>query len=114
VRIFDTLKDALTRRHLGDPPIALSDDGFCVGEKHVMWSDVTEIRAYKIDLVTTDELRLVFALGPDDWLEISEEQAGFEQVSLAMTSRFPSAAGWRSRVLKPAFATNETVIYAGV
>jgi hypothetical protein len=111
VSLVDKIKDALDRRHLGDPPIELRDDGFLVGGHFTTWADVTEIRAYKIDLLTFDEIRLVFESGAENWVEISEEQPGFSEVASAMVIRFPSTYDWRSRIAQPAFATNETVLY---
>jgi hypothetical protein len=111
VSLVGKIKDALARRHLGDPPIELRDDGFVVGGHFTAWNGITEIRAYKIDLLTFDELRLVFESGADNWVEVSEQQPGFSDVEGAMVARFPSTAEWRSRILQPAFATNETVLY---
>lgn len=41
--------------------------------------EINEIEAYKIDLITTDEIRVIVSFGrPENVLELSEEQAGLE------------------------------------
>ena len=92
-------------------PIQLHGAGFSVGSVTVAWSDVSEISAYKLDRLTTDEAVLEFVVGLGERVGDSEEQAGFGALEAAITSAFPSTAIWRTLVLQPAFARNYTVLY---
>lgn len=55
----------------------------------VRWSDIRRISTHKLDLLTTDEIRLVIehdgAAAPT---EVSEEQPGFEQLRRFLEVRF--------------------------
>ena len=75
------------------------------------WDDIIEIRAYKLDFLTTDEVRFSLSLRDGTVFEMSEEQPGFAAFIEALKARFPTVQGWESRVIKPAFATNMTVLY---
>ena len=79
----------------------------------VSWSDIVEIRAYKLDLLTTDEVRFAFSLRDGTVNEVSEEQPGFDEFMAALKSRFPAVEGWEERVVKPAFGASETILYRG-
>src|SRR5437763_14260020 len=100
------------------PVIALDPDGFRFidGERivaTVCWSDIVSIVAYKLDLFTTDEMRICFTIGQEgSRLEVSEEQPGFAVFLEALQARFPLPANWRAAVLKTAFARNETILFA--
>jgi hypothetical protein len=75
------------------------------------WADVTEIRTFKLDLGTWDDIRLAFQVD-DLWYEYSEEIKGFGQLSDTMREVFPDVPqDWFWVVMKPAFATNERVLY---
>ena len=101
-----------------DPAIAVDSAGFRFldGERtvaSVRWSDIVAIVAYKLDLLTVDEMRIRFTFGQEaSRLEVSEEQPGFEVFLEALEARFPLPANWRASVLRPAFARNETVLFA--
>ena len=97
-----------------DPPIAVSDSGFCFGNLVVDWVEIKEIVAFKLDLVTWDEVRFAFRTSEkhdDLWIEISEDQPGFKVLLGELIKRFPSVRGWEERVVKPAFATNRTRLF---
>jgi hypothetical protein len=92
--------------------LTMTPDGFAVSGQLVRWVDVTEIVGFKVDLFTTDEIRLRFQDSSGMPLaEISEEQPGFDAVSAEMIARFPSTSHWHALLSKPAFARNETVLY---
>ena len=42
---------------------------------------------------------------------VSEEQAGFNELTSSLVAAFPSIAGWQSQITNPAFARNYTVLY---
>jgi len=75
------------------------------------WDEIAKISAYKLDLLTTDEIRLVFVSHNGSSMEISEENEGFPELFEMLEGRIPGFVdGWGS-VMKPAFARNETVLF---
>ena len=90
--------------------------GFSVrgaGGVRVLWSSIRCIRAFKRDLLTSDEVLLSFENDAEpEYIEVSEEEPGFEEFRLEIEKRFSFPAGWWEAVLKPAFARNESVLYA--
>ena len=112
--ILGRLKDAMKARRQDEPAILVQSDGFSIGDQRINWSDVNQIRAFKLDLVTTDEIRIVFGLRSGSLVGVSEEQLGFDVLDAAMQTRFPSTRGWFAQVSQPAFARNETVLYVDV
>jgi hypothetical protein len=75
------------------------------------WRDVEEIRTFKLDLLTTDDVRLAFRVS-DGWYELSEEHTGFMELSEAMRAKFPSIPeDWYQEVMQPAFATNQRTLW---
>jgi hypothetical protein len=94
-----------------DPPISVSVDGFAVSGRSISWHDIQEISAYKIDLFTVDEVRFSLSVssGPD--VVVSEEQHGFSELVTSLALQFPSVAGWERKVIHPAFARNQTMLY---
>lgn len=90
--------------------VTVNAHGFAVGPTFVPWQMVSEIRAWKVDPLTTDEAFLGFLAG-SNLVSVSEDQAGFAELEAAMVAVFPDTAGWREAVRLPAFARNETVLY---
>ena len=76
-------------------------------------NDVIEIRAFKIDLFTVDEVRFAVSLRDGTDFELSEEHPAFGAFVDALKVRFPAIEGWENRVIQPAFATNMTVLFRG-
>ena len=75
------------------------------------WRDVEEIQTFKLDLLTTDDIRLAFRV-PDGWYELSEDHTGFMEVAEAMRAKFPSIPeDWYQEVMHPAFATNQRTLW---
>jgi hypothetical protein len=112
--ILGRLRDAMKARRGDEPAILVQSDGFTFGDQVIDWSDVNEISALKLDLLTTDEIRIVFGLRSGSFVEVSEEQLGFDALDSAMQTRFPSTHGWFAQVSQPAFARNETILYVDV
>ena len=90
--ILSKITDALTAKRPGEPSIALLDQGFSIGDLSVDWDLVRQIRVYKLDLLTVDEIRLIFSMASGDSIEVSEEQPGFSELVAAMAARFPCTA----------------------
>jgi hypothetical protein len=77
------------------------------------WRDVSEIRAFKRDLLVVDDIRLAFQ-ADGVWHEFSEELRGFSQLSEVMGDIFESIPlGWHAEVMFPPFTTNERVLFLG-
>jgi len=92
-------------------PISLSADGFNIKGTNIQWNEVTEITAYKIDLITTDSVRIRLNLSSQTLVVLDEDQPGFEAFVSKLEELFPSVKGWQSKVIQPAFARNETQLY---
>lgn len=101
----------LLRRMSGDPAIQISEMHFCVGEKSVAWSSVHSIKAYKLDLVTVDEVRLFVAYDGGHTVELSEEQDGYETFIAKAEHRYGFPEGWWTKLVHPAFKRNEMTLF---
>lgn len=76
------------------------------------WDEIDAVKAYKIDLVTTDEIRLLVGFGsPEKLVELSEEQEGFAAFIRIAERRLSFPEGWWDRLVKPAFETCETTLF---
>jgi hypothetical protein len=103
-----------------DPQIVLGSDGFSLigpvsGDLFgsVLWRDVQEVRAFKMDLLTTDCVVLVLdLLGGKPPVQVSEEWPGFAEFRAELLSRLPAIpAEWYSDVVQPPFERNFRVLY---
>jgi len=101
------------------PEIIAIDNGFAIvtgkGTDTVTLNEVTAIIVYKRDELTTDLVCCDIVTGTADGEQartIHEELPGFD----AVMDNFETLPGfdqrWRDKVIKPAFATNRTVIYS--
>ncbi len=97
--------------------VVIESEGFAligngVERVYVPWLAVREITAYKLDLITTDEVRLRFGLDILPFsIEVSEEMEGFEDFKTTAEIYFKFSEEWWSQVLLPPFATNECVLF---
>ena len=111
VEILKRLREKLSR---GNEPqwevIAVDGSGFSVGARHVQWSWVESIVAFKRDLVTYDDVYFQLE-GSGEPVLVCEEQPGFAAWESELCQRFPGVAGWQSHVIQPAFAENFTALY---
>ncbi len=90
-------------------------DGFIFsfrdGPQKIKWADIERLAAYKVDLLTVDEIRMDIAW-KDRQFTISEETPGWFQFVLKTKAVFPVIPQeWDFTIIHPAFATNYTVIY---
>ena len=79
----------------------------------VRWPEVVKVETYKLDLITTDCICLLFerrdGAAP---VEVSEELMGFAGLFGPLLSAFPSISeDWYAEVMKPAFERNQRVLY---
>ena len=95
--------------------LKFSDEGFWIklnsDSIKVNWADVLEITAYKVDLLTVDEVRVDIITNAVT-VTITEETLGYDVFKEKLKAIFPeSDMQWEEKVVKPAFAENLTVIY---
>jgi hypothetical protein len=97
--------------------VVVTDSGFTIERSDspqpntVRWDDIEEIRVFKLDLLTIDEIRVAFHV-PAGWVELSERDRGFKRVVEETQRRFPSVPqGWYQEAMFPAFATNQRVLW---
>ena len=107
-------------RGTGNVPgiLTVGDDGFelsagSAGRQWVTWTSVTSVAAYKYDLFSVDEIVLAFETDdrPDVVIEVSEECPGFADLFDALERALGVSPAWYQDVMRPAFATNDRVIY---
>jgi len=103
-----------------DPRIRLVDGGLDLVSPvdqrivaSVRWSDVSRIQTYKMDLLTTDCICLLFEFRDGKPpVQISEEWIGFAELFDPLSTAFPSIpADWYMEVMTPAFETKQRVLY---
>lgn len=99
----------------GGGPILIKEAGFFppgFPGVRVLWSSIRRIRAFKKDLLTSDEVFLSFENdAAPEYVEVSEEDPGFGEFRHHLENRFSFPVGWWEAVLKPAFLRNEMVLY---
>jgi hypothetical protein len=102
----------------GEARVVLTDGGFEVvqyGEVVccVRWSEVKEVFAFKLDLLTTDCICLGFRVSDaGDYCRVDEEMPGYAELVEAMPRALPGCKeDWWSPVAFPAFATNLTTVW---
>ena len=92
--------------------VSVDNNGFNVRGSIVPWSTVLAIATYKRDLLVHDDICLAFKVGDDSWIEVSEEEPGFQSLVAEVGRRYPDVpADWLSEVMHPAFATNYRVLW---
>lgn len=116
--MLDSVKKFFKTRKQNELEIMVLENGFSVidGGKELIqidWSQVLEIFAFKIDLLTTDCICLGFRISNGgDYFRVSEEMQGYRDLVKKIGEVFPDHdKEWWSRVAFPAFATNYTRIW---
>ena len=77
----------------------------------IKWVQITKLTAYKVDLIATDEISLdIYYKGMS--VTINEEMEGWDEFVNMSKSIFPAIPqNWELEIVKPAFATNLTILY---
>ncbi len=78
------------------------------------WRDVTNIVAWKCDLLVTDRVCLELWLRDGRYVELHEEMAGWLSLLEQLPAYLPrcrAVTSWWPEVVAPAFAANPTVVY---
>lgn len=111
---------SLFNKQTPEPTIQVRDDGFALLDpttgtaiRTVRWADVARIQTYKLDLVTTDCICLLFeSRSGGEPTQVSEEWKGFADLFGPLTAAFPTIPkDWYTEVMQPAFETKRTVLY---
>lgn len=94
------------------PKLELTDVGFQVnGSSQLSWSNVQQVRGFKTDNLTTDEIWLEFTREDGSQLLVSEEWEGFAAVAAQMAVNLPSTSQWHALLARPAFTRSETILF---
>jgi hypothetical protein len=97
---------------MSKPRIDVSETHIMVDEMLIAWGDIGLVKAYKLDLFTIDEIRVLVGFGsPEKVLELSEEQEGFGLFIRAAEVKLSFPDGWWERLAKPAFERCETTLF---
>ncbi|MES2864893.1 MAG: hypothetical protein V4666_12285 [Bacteroidota bacterium] len=77
----------------------------------VKWEEITQLNAYKKDLITIDQIEMEIVRG-EKYFVISEELPGWFQFIIKTKEVFPTIPkDWEIKIIQPAFAKNYTNIY---
>lgn len=68
------------------------------------------ILAYKLDLLTTDDVCLEFIVGDESYVA-DEEMNGWSELTGEMNQRFLILSSWLENILQPPFATNFAILW---
>jgi hypothetical protein len=102
-----------------DTRIIVDEDGFivapAVGKRNrVRWADIEEIRVFRINLSSEDEIRIAVKVEPDYWIELSDKQPEFGQFVNQLQLRFPTVGGWQVTGQGPDMTRNGIVLYCRI
>lgn len=79
----------------------------------MQWADISKIQVYKLDLLTTDCICLLFeSRSGQPAIQVSEEWMGFSDLFNPLSTAFPSIPeNWYMEVMLPAFAEKRAILY---
>jgi len=86
-------------------------------ERRFRWCDLSQVVAYKVDLLSFDQVRVSFHIGPDRSCEISEDDLGFSDLmgkANKTLKDFPELDAWKPSVVAEPFARSETTLWPPV
>ena len=118
--LWSHIRSLLNRQREPDPRVRLVEGGFelvsplnesTVG--YVRWTEVARIQTYKVDLITTDCICLLFEfIEGKPPIQVSEEWEGFSELFTPLATNFPSMSqNWYLEVMAPAFDRKQKVLY---
>ena len=82
-----------------------------IDDIEVELTDIVRIDAYKVDLLTFDEIRFDISLN-DTIISISEEHPNFNYIDNVFSQNMVGyESNWRKKVTFPAFAENRLTVY---
>jgi hypothetical protein len=92
--------------------VRLDVNGFCLRGREVHWDTIRAIATHKRDLYIYDDICLAFQTETELWVEVSEEEPGFQLLVDEVERRFPSVPkDWFTAVMLPAFEPNYRVLW---
>jgi hypothetical protein len=118
--LWSRIQSFFRREGRADPLVRVTEGGFDLLDgktqaviRSVRWADVAKIQTYKLDLLTTDCICLLFeSMSGQPPVQVSEEWKGFSALFNPLTAAFPSIPrNWYTEVMTPAFETKQTVLY---
>lgn len=74
------------------------------------WSAVRRILAYKLDLITTDDVCLEFCTEDRSYI-VDEETVGWSELTAHVSHHFSISTQWLEKLVQPPFATNTSVLW---
>jgi hypothetical protein len=78
----------------------------------INWNEINKLTAYKIDLLTTDEICLFVEAENGKNFEINESTKGWFQFIQKIKEQFPNISKtWEIEIANPAFERKETELY---
>lgn len=78
----------------------------------IKWGEINKITAYKIDLITIDEICLFVEAKNGKQFEINESLKGWNLFNEKLIEKFPSInKKWGKEIAIPPFERKETVLY---
>jgi hypothetical protein len=120
MRLWSRIRSWVSRPSRPDPEIRVTEDGFNLLSTAdgktiatVKWVEVSRIQTWKIDLLTTDCICLLFQFHSGRApVQVSEEWSGFGELFEPLATSFPSIpSSWYVDVMSPAFETKQTVLF---
>jgi len=118
--LWSRIRSRISGHAPADPHIRIVAEGFDLVKPadgsvaaSVRWADVARIQAYKLDLVTTDCICLLFEFRAGRAsVQISEEWPGFADLFGPLERHFPTIPeSWYVDVMTPAFEAKQTVLF---
>jgi hypothetical protein len=92
--------------------VLVDDNGFHLHGREVRWDAIRAIATYKHDLFIYDDICLAFQTEPEVWVEVSEEEPGFQLLADEVVRRYPDVPeDWFAAVMHPAFEANYRVLW---
>jgi hypothetical protein len=92
-----------------------TETGFAItltNTKNIEWKKIQSIFAYKLDLMTTDEICIDIFCDDNISFRVTEETAGWFVFLERLKEQFPTVEeDWNVSIAHPAFATNLTLLY---
>jgi hypothetical protein len=92
-----------------------TETGFAItltDTKNIEWKKIQSIFAYKLDLMTTDEICIDIFCDDNISFRVTEKTAGWFVFLERLKEQFPTVEeDWNVSITHPAFATNLTLLY---
>ena len=120
MHLWSRIRSLFKRKREPDPLVRVVDGGFDLVSSlnegvvgYVRWSQVKRIQTYKVDLLTTDCICLLFEFcDGKPPVQVSEEWQGFSELITPMSMGFPSISKtWYLEVMSPAFERKQKILY---